>query len=112
MWRAAGDVASRLQSSVNSRVPSMGTMTVGRVTVQTGDLSLGSVTASDVWFCFYFVLFCISTHSALICVNFGVIQLPCSSAGKVSACNAGDPVSIPGSGRSPGEGTGYPLQYS
>ena len=34
------------------------------------------------------------------------------SAGKESACNAGDPVLIPGSGRSPGEGIGYPLQYS
>ena len=31
---------------------------------------------------------------------------------KVSACNAGDPGSIPGSGRSPGEGNGNPLQYS
>ena len=31
---------------------------------------------------------------------------------KVSACNAGDPASIPGSGRSAGEGIGYPLQYS
>ena len=29
-----------------------------------------------------------------------------------SPCNAGDPSSIPGSGRSPGGGTGYPLQYS
>ena len=29
-----------------------------------------------------------------------------------SACSAGDPGSIPGSGRSPGEGNGYPLQYS
>ena len=38
--------------------------------------------------------------------------LPDSSAGKESACNAGDPGSIPGSGRSLGEGTGYPLQYS
>ena len=35
-----------------------------------------------------------------------------SSAGKESACNAGDPGSIPGSGSSPGEGMGYPLQYS
>ena len=35
-----------------------------------------------------------------------------SSAGKESTCNAGDPGSIPGSGRSPGEGIGYPLQYS
>ena len=32
--------------------------------------------------------------------------------GKESACNAGDPGSIPGLGRSPGEGIGYPLQYS
>ena len=35
-----------------------------------------------------------------------------SSAGKESACNAGDLGSTPGSGRSPGEGIGYPLQYS
>ena len=33
-------------------------------------------------------------------------------AGKESACNAGDLGFIPGSGRSPGEGIGYPLQYS
>ena len=31
---------------------------------------------------------------------------------KESACNAGDPGLIPGLGRSPGEGIGYPLQYS
>ena len=37
---------------------------------------------------------------------------PDSSAGKESAFNAGDPASIPGSGRSPGKGIGYPLQYS
>ena len=36
--------------------------------------------------------------------------LPDSSVGKESACNAGDPSSIPGLGRSPGEGIGYPLQ--
>ena len=35
-----------------------------------------------------------------------------SSVGKESACNAGDPSSIPGSGKYPGEGIGYPLQYS
>ena len=35
-----------------------------------------------------------------------------SSVGKESACNAGDPSSIPGSERSAGEGIGYPLQYS
>ena len=37
---------------------------------------------------------------------------PNSSIGKESACNSGDPSSIPGSGRSAGEGIGYPLQYS
>jgi len=37
---------------------------------------------------------------------------PDSSVGKESACNAGDPSSIPLLGRSPGEGIGYPLQYS
>ena len=37
---------------------------------------------------------------------------PCGSAGKESACNTGDQGSIPGLGRSPGEGKGYPLQYS
>ena len=36
----------------------------------------------------------------------------CSSGGKESICNAGDVGSIPGLGRSPGEGKGYPLQYS
>ena len=38
--------------------------------------------------------------------------LYCSSAGKESPCNTGDPSSVPGSGRSQGEGIGYPLQYS
>ena len=36
---------------------------------------------------------------------------PDSSVGKESSCNAGDPSSITGSGRAPGEGIGYPLQY-
>ena len=45
-------------------------------------------------------------------------HLPCTqgfpggSDGKESACKVGDPGVIPGSGRSPGEGSGYPLQYS
>ena len=42
----------------------------------------------------------------LLCASLG------GSEGKASACNAGDPGSIPGSGRSPGEGNGNPLQYS
>ena len=40
-----------------------------------------------------------------------VFGFPDSSVGKESACNAGDPHSIPGSGRSAGEGIVYPLQY-
>ena len=40
------------------------------------------------------------------------IDFPGGSDGKASACNAGDLGSIPGSGRSPGEGNGNPLQYS
>ena len=39
-------------------------------------------------------------------------DFPHSSAGKETASNSGDPSSVPGSGRSPGEGIGYPLQYS
>ena len=40
------------------------------------------------------------------------LGFPCGSAGKESACNVGDLGSIPGLGRSPGEGKCYPLQYS
>ena len=39
-------------------------------------------------------------------------SFPSGSDGKVSACNAGDLGSIPGSGRFPGEGNGNPLQYA
>ena len=40
------------------------------------------------------------------------IEMPDGSDCKELACSAGDPGSIPGSGRFPGEGNGYPLQYS
>ena len=40
------------------------------------------------------------------------LGFPDRSVGKESACNAGDPGSIPGSGRSAGEGISYPFQYS
>ena len=43
------------------------------------------------------------------CMSWG---FPDTSVGKESACNAGDPSSIPGLGRSAGEGICYPLQYS
>ena len=41
-----------------------------------------------------------------------MLGFPGGSAGKESTCNVGDLGSIPGLGRSPGEGNGYPLQYS
>ena len=40
------------------------------------------------------------------------MSFPCGSSGKESACSVGDLGLIPGLGRSPGEGKGYPLQYS
>ena len=48
-------------------------------------------------------------HKSSLSVFWG---FPGGSEGKASACNAGDPGSISGSGRSPGEGNGNPLQYS
>ena len=44
--------------------------------------------------------------------EFRIRGFPCGSDSKESACTAGDPGSIPGSGRSPGEENGNPLQYS
>ena len=41
-----------------------------------------------------------------------IMGLPGGLDGKGPGCNAGEPSSIPGSGRSPGEGNGYSLQYS
>ena len=41
-----------------------------------------------------------------------IMMFPYRSVGEESACNAGDPSSIPGLGRSPGERNGNPLQYS
>ena len=40
------------------------------------------------------------------------LGFPCGSASKESACNVGDLGLIPGLGRSPGEGKGYPVEYS
>ena len=45
-------------------------------------------------------------------VGLTALGFPGGSAGKEPACSAGDLGSIPGLGRSPGEGKGYPLQYS
>ena len=51
-------------------------------------------------------------HSFAYTCSVMYMGFPHSSVGKESAYNAGDPGSIPGSGRSPAEGIGYPLQYS
>ena len=48
----------------------------------------------------------------LVFLIYIYVGFPGGSDGKASACNAEDPGSIPGSGRSPGEGNGNPLQYS
>ena len=45
-------------------------------------------------------------------LDLGCLEFPDGPEGKESVYNAGDPGSISGSGRSPGEGNGYPLQYS
>ena len=56
---------------------------------------------------------CVSYLSSLKAANQPDKRgFPDSSVGKESACNAGDPSLIPGSGRSAGKGIDYPLQYS
>ena len=83
-----------------------------------------------IFFLFYIIVICnlnpcrigrIEGNSALWSVCDSVTELgikdaflsfPCGSAGKESTCNVRDLGSISGLGRSPGEGKGYPLQYS
>ena len=55
---------------------------------------------------------CQSLTLALSCIYTEALIFPGGSEVKASASNAGDPGSIPGLGRSPGEGNGTPLQYS
>ena len=50
--------------------------------------------------------------NAYLFQEYSYLGVPDNSVGKESACNAGDPGSIPQLGRSVGEGMGYPLQYS
>ena len=59
------------------------------------------------------ILYCWATGEAQNSFAFPqILDFPGNSAGKESTRNAGDPGSIPGSGRFPGEGIGYPFQYS
>ena len=66
--------------------------------------------------CLYDVTIIFSTNRIIPFIFFGnwcdILSFPHSSVGKDSACNAGDPGSIPVLGRSTGEGIGYSLQYS
>ena len=58
-------------------------------------------------------LCCIEETNTTFESNYNPIRgFPGSSASREFACKAGDPSLIPGLGRHPGEGTGYPLQYS
>ena len=70
------------------------------------------------WYTMFVLLFLASFYMTVSrCIHILYLwspkaYFPHSSVNKESACNAGDPGSIPGSGRSPGEGNGNPLQYS
>ena len=55
---------------------------------------------------------CRESDTTEVTEHTAALGSPDSSAGKESTCNAGNPSSIPGSGRSTGEWIGYPLQYS
>ena len=69
----------------------------------------------NVFLCPIYFLFIFLTLflASLILTNILYDQsFPDSSVGKESTCNAGDPSSIPGLGKSAGEGIGYPFQYS
>ena len=59
-----------------------------------------------------FLFFLIKKLTKFIGVEMEVMDFLGGSDGKASACNAGDPGSILGLGRSPAEGNGNPLQYS
>ena len=66
-----------------------------------------------VWLIPLFLYFPQWSYRRRLLFTFFVIKgFPGSSASKESACSAGDPTWIPGSGRPPGEEIGYPLQYS
>ena len=61
---------------------------------------------NKIYHCFHFLPAILTSNT-----SFDFSGFPGGSEGKVSACSAGDPGSIPGSGRCPGEGIGNPLQY-
>ena len=54
----------------------------------------------------------LNTHTGHYALFFCILGFPDSPAGRESACNAGDPGSIPGLGSTPGQRIGYSFQYS
>ena len=64
------------------------------------------IQSCTLYFLLFSLTFCVFDFISYIFKGFSY-----SSVGKESACSAGDPGSIPGLGRSPGEGNGNPLQY-
>ena len=64
------------------------------------------------WACLHHFLNCIHCSYQFLVIKGIIHSFPDSSVGIESTCNAGGPGSIPGLGRSTGEGIGYPLQYS
>ena len=67
---------------------------------------------SRVWFKVILFHCCACQFFPNTTYNIIIRFFPDSSVGKESTCDAGDPSSVSGSGRSAGEGIGYPLQYS
>ena len=63
----------------------------------------------NLFYCESYIYICMYIYAHLYIIY---MRLPKWLSAKESACNAGDPGSISGSGRSPGEGKGNPLQYS
>ena len=71
---------------------------------------------SGSWRSFLYSSYSVGKGQSLLFSNWNMVDLIWGflrgSDGNEYACSAGDPDSVPGSGRSPGEGNGYPLQYS
>ena len=63
----------------------------------------------DIWVVFTCCEQCCCAH---LCTSILLMRLPWWLSGQESACQAGDADVIPGAGRSPGEGSGSPFQYS
>ena len=87
--------------------------TTARLSMHANIIGLEECYASNYnWFYFHIPMYILSTFSSLLKAPFTAWGCPSGSDGKESACNVGDLGSISGSRRSPGEGNGYPLQYS